>query len=204
MLPFDAPEVVRLVWRTLESSEVVQGISLGGSRAKGYSTELSDWDLYLEGTPDKLMAKIPGLVASLEPLAAFWDPLSEHAGYMLVMAGPVKIDSFPGGGRRALQTPWDPSRESLGAIDAHFWDWVLWLGGKALRREIDLLTAELVKMHWFLLGPLGVARAPRDLQEAVARYTNARAELSSRLSMSVDGQLGRQVVGALRRHALVS
>lgn len=202
-LPSDAPEVVRLVWRTVASSKVVQGISLVGSRAKGYSTELSDWDLYLEGALDELMAEIPGLMAPLGPLAAFWDPLSERAGYMMVMVGPVKIDLFPADGRRALQAPWDPSRDSLAAIDGHVWDWVLWLGGKALRHQAELVTDELAKMHWFLLGPLGVERTPGDLREAVAWYRDARAEASRRFASPVDEELGRQVLGALRQYRLV-
>jgi hypothetical protein len=44
-----------------------------------------------------------------------------------------------------------------------FWDWTLWLGGKALRGELQLVTDELAKMHGFLLAPLGVASAPTSL-----------------------------------------
>ena len=95
-----------MVWQTLELSDAVSGISLGGSRAKDYATRLSDWDLYLNGEPARLMAELPGLVAPLRPLAAFWEPLSEDAGYMMVMDGPVKVDLFPVGGRRSLQPPW--------------------------------------------------------------------------------------------------
>lgn len=35
--------------------------------ARGVATELSDWDVYLEGDPEGMMAEIPGLVASLPP-----------------------------------------------------------------------------------------------------------------------------------------
>src|SRR5262245_2940790 len=63
VMPASAPDVVRRVWQALELSDAVGGISLGGSRAKGYATRLSDWDLYLRGEPARLMAELPGLVA---------------------------------------------------------------------------------------------------------------------------------------------
>jgi hypothetical protein len=58
-----------------------------------------------------MMAEIPALVASLGPLAAFWEPLSEQAGYMVVMDGPIKVDVFPVGARRQIQPPWLLSAE---------------------------------------------------------------------------------------------
>src|SRR5581483_12001633 len=99
-----------------------------------------------------MMAEIPALVASFRPLAAFWEPLSEQAGYM-VMDGPIKVDLFPVGARRRIQSPWVVSADTLASVDAHFWDWSLWLGGKALRGERQLVVDELGKMHSFLLAP---------------------------------------------------
>lgn len=203
-MPADAPDVVRAVWQALERSDVVAGVRLGGSRAAGGATELSDWDLYLDGEPARLMAGLPGLVAPLRPLAAFWEPLSEQAGYMMVMTGPVKVDLFPVGGRRSVQPPWVLRGAALGAIDGHFWDWILWLGGKALRGEAQRVSEELAKMQWFLLGPLGIDRAPADIRDAVHLYLAARSEASRRFRVPVPGELGRQVLVALRQHHLVS
>ncbi len=192
-----------MVWQTLGSTDAVGALTLGGSRANGAATKLSDWDLYLEGEPAKLMAEIPGLMAPLRPLGAFWEPLSEDAGYMMVMDGPVKIDLFPKGGRRSLQPPWEPASATLNGIDGHYWDWMLWLGSKALRHQDELVSDELAKMQWFLLGPLGVERTPADLRDAVALYLKARAVSSQRLRASVPEGLGRQVLTALRQHRLV-
>ena len=200
----DAPKVVQVVWQALESSEAIRGLRLGGSRAKGDATKLSDWDLYLEGEPATLIAVLPGLVAPLRPLAAFWEPLSEQAGYMTVMDGPVKVDLFPVGGRRSLQPPWEPSSLTLRSIDAHFWDWILWLGSKALRNEAQFVKEELGKMRWLLLGPLGVERTPVDIAEAVTSYLDARSDASVRLDVRVPEDLGRQVLGALRHHRLAT
>lgn len=198
------PEVVAQLRGALERNDAVASVVLGGSRARGTATALSDWDLYLEGDTQEMMAEIPALVASLEPLAAFWEPLSENAGYMIVMHGPVKIDLFPIGGRREIQPPWVPSAETIGAIDAHFWDWTLWLGGKSLRDERQLVADELAKMQWFLLGPLGVTPAPASLHEAVISYRQARDRASEALGADIDPELGQQVSDALRRHRLIT
>ena len=97
-----------------------------------------------------------------------------------------------------------PGVDTLAVIDAHFWDWTLWLGSKSLRGERQLVVDELAKMHWFLLGPLGVASCPASLSEAVASYRRARAEASRALGSVVDPELGRQVSDALRRHGVLT
>jgi hypothetical protein len=198
------PDVVRTIWEALEGSKVVSSLVLGGSRAGGTATELSDWDLYAEGDPDGMMAEIPVLVASLGPLAAFWEPLSELAGYMVVMDGPVKVDVFPLGAHRRIQPPWLLDADSLASIDGHFWDWTLWLGSKSLRGERQLVTDELAKMYGFLLAPLGVGSVPASLDEAVASFHRVRAEAMDTLGIVVQQELGRQVSEALRRHGVLT
>jgi hypothetical protein len=195
--------VVRAIREALGGTEVVSSVVLGGSRARGEATALSDWDLYLGGEPEGMMEEIPAVVASFGPLAAFWEPLSEEAGYMAVMDGPTKVDVFPLGARRTIQPPWRLSAETLASIDGHFWDWTLWLGGKALRGERQLVADELVKMRGYLLAPLGVASAPRGLDEAVTAYRRARARAVDALGVAVNAELERQVTEALRRHGLL-
>jgi hypothetical protein len=196
--------VVTAIREALDGSKVVSSVALGGSRARGTATALSDWDLYVEGEPDGMMEEIPALVASFGPLAAFWEPLSEQAGYMAVMNGPTKVDVFPIGASRRIQPPWLVSTDTLASIDGHFWDWTLWLGGKALRGERHLVADELVKMHGYLLASLGVASAPGSLDEAVAVYRRAQAQAAEALGVAVNPELGRQVSEALRRHGLLA
>ena len=160
--------------------------------------------LYLAGDPEALMVQIPAVIASFRPLAAFWEPLAEEAGYMVVLDGPTKVDVFPTGGRREIQPPWVLSAETLVEIDAHFWDWLLWLGGKMLRDERELVARELTKMHTFLLEPVGVAAAPANLGEAHRAYLDARAAAMDALRVSIDPELGRQVSHALRRHRVIT
>src|SRR3954468_24888277 len=125
--PAEDPDVVTAMLAKLGESEAVSSVVLGGSRARGTATALSDWDIYVEGDSERMMAEIPALVASFAPLAAFWEPLSEQAGYMVVMNGPTKVDIFPIGGNREIQPPWVLTAETLPSIDSHFWDWTLWL-----------------------------------------------------------------------------
>jgi predicted nucleotidyltransferase len=198
------PEVVTAIRTALERCGAVSSVTLGGSRERGRATELSDWDLYLVGDPVGMMAEVPAIIASFRPLAAFWEPLAEEAGYMVVLDGPTKVDVFPTGGRRRIQPPWVVSAETLAQIDGHFWDWTLWLGGKTLRGERELVASELIKMHGFLLEPMGVAVAPRTLDEARAVYLRARASAMDALGMFVDPELGRRVSNALRRHGVIT
>jgi hypothetical protein len=198
------PDVVAGIREALDGSKVVSSVVLGGSRARGAATALSDWDLYVEGEPEGMMEEIPALVASFAPLAAFWEPLSEQAGYMAVMDGPTKVDVFPIGASRRIQPPWRLSDDTLASIDGHFWDWTLWLGGKALRGERQLVADELLKMHGYLLASLGVGSAPGSLDEAVALYRRARAQAVDALGVAVNPELGRQVSEALHRHGLLA
>jgi hypothetical protein len=198
------PEVVAAVRTALERSSAVASVTLGGSRAHGGATELSDWDLYLAGDLERMMAEVPAIVASFGPLAAFWEPLAEEAGYMVVLDGPTKVDVFPTGGRRRIQPPWVLRAETLPGIDGHFWDWALWLGGKTLRDERELVARELITMHGFLLQPMGVATAPKALDEARDVYLRARAAAMDELGVFVDPELGRQVTSALRRHGVIA
>ena len=200
----EEPEVVTAIRTALERCSAVTSVTLGGSRERGGATELSDWDLYLVGDPEAMMVQVPEVVASFGPLAAFWEPLAEEAGYMVVMDGPTKVDVFPTGGRRRIQPPWVLSAETLVEIDGHFWDWSLWLGGKTLRGQRELVADELIKMHNFLLKPIGVATAPADLGEAVGVYLDARASAMDALGVFVDPELGRQVSHALRRHQVIT
>jgi Nucleotidyltransferase domain len=195
---------VAAIREALGRSEVVSSVVLGGSRARDLATELSDWDLYVQGDPEGMVEEIPPLVASFGPLAAFWEPLAEEAGYMVVMDDPIKVDIFPLGATREIQPPWVLAADTLPSIDAHFWDWTLWLGGKLLRGQRQLVADELAKMHGFLLAPLGVVPAPASLDEAVASYRQARARAVEALGVVVHQELGRQVSEALRRHGLLA
>jgi predicted nucleotidyltransferase len=192
------------VTEVLAPSPLVVRVDLVGSRARGEETALSDWDFRIDTTNGAALAReLPTLVEPLEPLAAQWDRLTERATYMLMLVGAVKVDLFPGDERRAIQPPWEPAPSNLVAIDAHFWDWALWLGGKVLAEKSGVVSDELDKLHQNLLGPLGVTSPPATVEQAVAEYRGARDRLEHRWEMSVPRRVGDEVAIALARHGVM-
>jgi predicted nucleotidyltransferase len=197
-------DVPARVTTALASHPDVLRIELVGSRARGDATALSDWDFRIDTTDGAALAHdLPALSAALEPLAAQWDRLTERATYMLVLPGAIKVDVFPGDERRAIEPPWEPSAANLVAIDAHFWDWTLWLGGKLLAEKTDVVADELTKMHGHLLRPLGVPEPPPTVDSAVGAYRLARDRHDRDWGISVSRRLGDEVATALARHGVV-
>ncbi len=178
--------------------EAVDAIRLTGSRDRGDPTPLSDWD-YEIATTDfaSVAAALPAAVAPLRPLAAFWDPLGNRPNFTVLLDGPTKVDLIFDGHPFTPSPPWVPSPGTLPAIDAHFWDWTLWLGAKRLRGDDDLVHRQLARLHEHLLAPLGVRAPPTDLRGAVETYLEARHEHEARYGVTVDPQLGDQVRAAL-------
>ena len=147
---------------------------------------------------------LPTLVAPLEPVVEQWDRLSEEASYyMLLLPDGVKVDlvfDVP----PVLEPPWDVSAETLRGIDAHFWDWILWLGGKQLGGNDDLVRFTLDRlMYEHLLQPLGVRRPPATIAEAVDAYRGARDNRERELGVSVPRAAEDAVVRRIRSVALV-
>ena len=90
------------------------------------------------------------------------------------------------------------------AIDAHFWDWTLWLGAKRLRGLDTLVAAELAKMWRHLLQPLGATRPPATPHQAVTSYLQLRHRHEQRLRFTVTPDLGNAVITRLQDAGLLS
>ncbi len=177
----------------------VRRVELVGSRAAGTATPLSDWDFAVETSDlDTLARALPELVAPLEPLAQQWDPLGQHPTYMLMLRGPTKIDFIFSGEPMEERPPWQVSADTLAALDAHFWDWILWLAAKRARGRAELVSTELEKMHGFLLGPLGVEAVPATIEDAVDEYLAALDVAERRFGISLQRTLQHEVLRALR------
>ena len=185
------------VMRVLGAAAGIQRIELTGSRASGRATPLSDWDFRVV-TADfaKVRDTIPRLLVPLRPVVAQWDRLSRTWCYMLILTGPAKVDLIFGQPHAALP-PWQPSPSTLRGIDDHFWDWTLWLRSKQLAGKDGLVEAELGKLHDHLLGPLGVMRAPRTIELAIAGYRAARNQWERRLGMPIPRAAEEAVIQAL-------
>jgi hypothetical protein len=153
--------------------------------------------------PERVFEELPGVVATFDPLSAFWDPLGDQRNYMATFPRLVKLDlhlNLP----PLPHVPWRIDRDTLVAVDHHFWDWTLWLAGKSLHGQSSLVTDELVKMQKYLLGPLGCERPPRTLDEAIDLYLSARAKAESECGVQpLDSRLEQEVLAALRRHKVL-
>jgi hypothetical protein len=196
-------ETTRTVRATLLRDPNVRDVELVGSRASGRPVPLSDWDFVLRTESSSRVAEaLPVLVGDLDPLARQWDRLGPpaYSCYMLMLAGPRKIDLIVDVPHRPAG-PWVAAPDTLGPIDAHLWDWTLWLAAKRQRGLDELVRSHLVQMHTHLLAPIGVARAPRSIEEAIIAYVTARDATAARLGIEVSTRLEREVRPAIARGA---
>jgi hypothetical protein len=136
------------------------------------------------------------LLARLDPLAQQWDRLSPEWCWMLILRGPAKVDLIFPDEPHANEPPWRPSRENLDAIEAHFWDWMLWLRGKEAGGKADVVASELDKVFNHLLAPLGVKASPSSIREAIASYRAARDRAEQRVGVVVRRELDAAVAPA--------
>ena len=175
----------------------IERVTLAGSRAEGRAHTLSDWDFTVETHNFASVAPdMPLLCMPLHPLAQQWDRLSRACCWMLLLAGPVKVDLIfaeP----HAPESAWQPNAANLAAIDAHFWDWVLWLRGKQAHQQTALVAAELRKMFGHILEPMGISRRPTSIDDAIATYRHARAALERTFGSAVPRTIEQAVYPAV-------
>jgi hypothetical protein len=191
---------VSLDHRVIEAVErhpAVRSVRLVGSRAAGTATAVSDWDFAVETEDFPAVSRdIAHLLAVLQPLVQQWDRLSEQQCWMVILPGPVKLDLIFNQPHDE-EPPWRPAPDNLAGIDAHFWDWTLWLLAKRVNGRSELVSSELHKMFDHLLHPMGVEMPPTSLDSAVASYLVARDQLERDFGVTVPRALEREVVRAL-------
>jgi predicted nucleotidyltransferase len=191
-------DLAERVIAAVASHPAVQTMQLVGSRADGRATESSDWDFCVETSDfDALADELPGLCAPLDPLAQQWDRLSGEYCWMMMLRGPVKVDLIFVDEPHTDEPPWKPSRANLAAVDAHFWDWMLWLKSKEMAGKADLVAAHLEKAFDHLLAPLGAESPPSSIREAVAVYLEGRSCAERRFGQRVSRELQAEVARVL-------
>ena len=190
--------IAETVVAAVSAHPAVERIELVGSRAEGRATRWSDWDFGVRARDFAAVAgALPGLLAPLEPLVAQWDRLSEHRCWMLILRGPVKVDLIFSEEPHEKEPPWEPGPDTLGGIDDHFWDWLLWLRSKEAGGKDELVAAELQKLFGHLLAPLGVEAPPASVPEAVESYRAARDRAERLFEVTVSRELENAVAPAL-------
>jgi len=187
-------DIAERVVGVLSHHAAVKSVTLVGSRVRGSSTRLSDWDFKVDTENfEDLASDLPDLVTDLDPLASMWDPITDgESCYMLILDGPTKVDlifDHP----HTNEPPWTVNADTLRAIDDHFWDWTLWLCAKQAAQKTELVTDELDKMFGYLLGPMGSTQIPADLSEAIADYRRLRAEREAQFGAVVPRRLDKAV-----------
>jgi hypothetical protein len=194
-------ELEAAVRAALAPHPAVESVELAGSRARGEETALSDWDFQIETDDFGALAEaLPRLVEPLEPLSRQWDRYSPHPTYMLMLRGPLKLDLLFLGRVNDPRPPWTVSAATLPAIDDHFWDWILWLASKERAGGHEALVREQqALLHAQLLAPLGMAREPTGIEDAVRAYLSAREAAERCFALRVDRALGEEVLDGLRR-----
>ncbi len=120
----------------------------------------------------------------------------------MILPGAIKLDLLFEDAHE-IEAAWYASAETLPAIDRHFWDWTLWLGGKQLRGQLELVSSHLSTLSVHLLQPFGVETKPRTLGQAVSLYMQAREEWSRRLPLTIPTELGAVVQKALIQHGII-
>jgi hypothetical protein len=199
------PSPVEAVRQTVGAVSGVQAVKLVGSGAAGERTPLSDWDFELDIEDEGVLEAVERALQRLPVLALFWDPLSARANLIVILDGPIKIDVIvPGIGNPHPVSRWTATADTLPQIDAHFWDWTLWLGAKHLRGKAPLVRTELAKMWDALLEPMAATRPPRNIGDAIGMYVDARSERERELEIRVNRRLEQQVRGVLADQGLLA
>ncbi|MGZ6557829.1 MAG: nucleotidyltransferase domain-containing protein [Actinomycetota bacterium] len=187
------------VTEALKQHPAVKNVSATGSRAEGRANKFSDYDFVVETDDFPAVAvALPELLEPLDPLAQQWDRLSDHMCWMLLLRGPIKVDVIFPLERHVDEPPWQPSATTLAGMDAHFWDWVLWLRSKVERGETELVARELQKLHGHILEPLGAGGPPASIAEAIAAYRKGRDRAERRFGCSVPHDLEDAVARAIQ------
>jgi predicted nucleotidyltransferase len=189
------------VIETLLAHPAVTTARLAGSRARGTANAFSDWDFAVESSDFLALARdLPRVVEALEPLSAMWDPYADFYCFMMLLRGPVRVDILFLEQKHEPGPPWQLTRQTLPAIDCHFWDWINWAGSKVAAGDSGHLEWHLPLLSRMLLQPIGAAAIPRTVEEAVRLYVAARSAAEKRFGLRVSRELEEEVCAGLRRH----
>jgi hypothetical protein len=178
----------------------VTSVKFAGSRSRGTHEQLSDWDFAVE-TPDfeALAQDLPALVAPLDPLGQQWEPMGHFPVYQVFLRGPTKIEYLFLGRSQDPLPPLEPSRDTLPAINTHFWDWIWWLTTKASIGRSDLVAEHLPQLYTQLLQPMGISAVPATIESAIEAFVARRDALEHKFGISVDRALETEVRNGIAR-----
>jgi predicted nucleotidyltransferase len=175
-------------------------VELAGSRARGTHEELSDWDFAVKTTDFAAVARdLPTLVATLHPLAEQWEPLGLFPVYQVMLRGPTKVEYLFLEYRQDPLPPVNPSKDTLGAINTHFWDWIWWVATREAAGRHDLVSEHLPQLFRHLLQPMGVDGPPGDVDAAIRAFLARRDVLEREYGVTVPRALEHELRRGIER-----
>jgi hypothetical protein len=178
----------------------VQSVEFSGSRARGTHEQLSDWDFAVKTSDfDSVSRDLPTLVAPLHPLAEQWEPLGHFPVYQVMLRGPTKVEYLFLECLQDPVPPVGPSKDTLDAINTHFWDWIWWLATKQAAGRDDLVAEHLAELYRHLLGPMGVDTKPEELDAAIRAFLARRNALEHEYGMAVPRRLENEIRRGIER-----
>jgi hypothetical protein len=178
----------------------VLGVELAGSRARGTHEELSDWDFAVKTSDFAALARdLPSLVAPLHPLAEQWEPLGHFPVYQVMLRGPTKVEYLFLEQSQRPMPPANPGKDTLDAINTHFWDWIWWLATKEAAGRSDLVAEHLPQLYRHLLRPMGVDLIPGDIDAAMESFIERRNALERNYGTLVSRAVESEVRPGIER-----
>jgi hypothetical protein len=184
----------------LAGHPAVTSIEFAGSRSRGTHEQISDWDFAVETSDFEALARdLPALVAPLDPLGQQWEPMGHFPVYQVFLRGPTKIE-YLFLSRSQDPLPYlEPSRDTLAAINTHFWDWIWWLTTKASSGRDDLVAEHMPQLYVHLLQPMGIRAVPENISAAIDVYVARRNALEQDFGTSVNRALETEVLAGIER-----
>jgi hypothetical protein len=198
-------DLVTVAIELVAKHPAVTCVAFGGSRSRGTHEELSDWDFAVETSDFGAIARdLPSLVSPMDPLAEQWEPLGHFPVYQVMLRGPTKVEYLFLDQSQEPMAPVNPTRETLVAINTHFWDWIWWLTTKASVGRSDLVAEHLPQLYRHLLSPLGVTTVPGSVDAGIRAFLARRDALEREYGVDVPRALEtevRQGIDRIRRTA---
>jgi len=175
----------------------VRAVRLVGGRSRGAGSPLSDWDFTVETRDFEALApELPEILAPFAPLGTLWDPRSSSAFFMVILPGGVRLD-LEFDQPQKPEPRWAASADTLPRIDAHFWNWSLYLASKREKSREDLVDEGLKQLSSYLLAGLGVDEVPASIERAIELYLRVRERAERRFGVAVPRSLGEDVRRAI-------
>ena len=106
--------------------------------------------------------------------------------YQVFLRGPTKVEYLFLDRSQDPLPPLEPTRDTLPAINTHFWDWIWWLTTKASIGRSDLVAEHMPRLYTQLLRPMGISAVPATIESAVEAFVARRDALEQQFGIRTE------------------